>query len=919
MAFFRFFVLLLVFLPYGRALAQPVTDSLRTQQPDSLRPQKPATLPIYLQDSVLNRPQVQRADTAAPNGKQALADSLKAASDLKDKVEYSAVDSIVFDVDSGMLYFYREVKIDYQDISLTSLNVVMEMDKQTLHASGKRIDEETWDGKPSFTQGDQTFEAEGMSYNFKSQKGRMVAGRSVQGDGFLLAGVGKRLPDGSINAENGRYTTCDLEHPHFYIESKRLKRVGEQMISGPLRLVIADFPIPIIVPFGFVPSTAQGQRDGVLLPRYGDSRDRGFFLENLGYYWGVSEYFDLAFTGSYYTLGGWSAGVRSTYNKKYHFSGNLGFTYGVTKFRAPTDPDFERTTAWSLNWGHNQPINPNTRISGSVNIVSSKAFTQRLSYNTADFFRNNLNSSVNFQKTFANTPFTMNVGASHTQDINRGTMTLNLPNVTLGMNRITPFSKIANRKLTWLKTLGLSYNMEARNSVEQFPDSLFLPILFNWRDTLTLPQIIGTDTSFVTRTAGSFYRNGLQHNLNLGTSLKLFKFINVAPSMTYREIWVTRTIRKTLNEETNRLENVTVPGFERGFVYAGSVGASTNFFGIYQLTRSKKEITFRQRFTPSVSYSLAPDFSQPQYGFYREAVADTFGRIQKYSIFEGAVYSGPGGGGSQTINFSLGSVLEMKYRSKESFDPDFDEKKDKFVRTNILDNMSLNTSYNLAADSFQLQPFRFAARTSLFKKLVNVNFGASMDPYVFDYDPFTFPEAANTPRRQNRFMIQETGQLGRITDAQLSFSANFRSQKRTGQKTKSADFDENEFQQIQRTLYQYVDFDIPWSANVSFNMNYNKPGLDAPRITQLLNVSGDFSFTPKWKIGITTGYDFVRKQANNTNVNIYRDLHCWEMSFGWTPFGPLQGYVLTINARSATLRDLRLTRNNRWQDRFQSF
>ncbi len=917
MGFLRFFWTICCLIVTCAAFGQTGADTLAVVVPDTLARDSASERPFFLDKNSVttDTPLVK----VPPSRRQIVADSLKATSDLADIVEYSALDSIVFDVDSGMLYLYRESTVKYQDLDLKSEHINMEMDKQTLHARGVLQPDGTWLGKPEFAQGEQNFVAEGMDYNFKSEKGRIYRGRAIQGDGFLLAEVAKRMPDGSINAQNGRFTTCDLDEPHFYIESKRLKKVGEQLISGPLRFVVAGFPIPVVVPFGFLPNTTQsGQRDGVLMPRYGYAQQRGFFLENFGYYLGLNESIDLSLTGSFYTTGGWSMGVRSSYNRRYQYQGSLGFSYGVSKINSPQDPDFSRTAAWSINWNHNQPINPNTRISGSVNIASSQSFTRRISYNANDYFKNNLNSSINFQKTFANTPFSLNAGASHTQDLNKKTMSMSLPTLALNMNRLTPFQNITSSKLKWLKTVGISYNMQAQNRAETFGDSLFLPILFRWQDTLSLETISGTDTTFVNRTAGSFYKNGLQHSASVSTALKFLKIINIAPSFSYNEIWALRTIRKDLNPETNQIETSNVTGFRRGYTFNGSVSANANFFGIYQLTHTKREITFRQRFTTSLGYGISPDFSDPQWNFYQEVQRDTLSSATtKYSIFEGGVYGGPGQGGSQSVSFSLQSVLEMKYRSKESMEPDFDQNKDKFIRTNILDNLGLNTSYNFAADSFQLAPFNLSARTSLFKNLININSSASVDPYTFGYDAFTFPEASPVARRQNTFMLTEEGKIGRLTRAQISVSTRFSSKKQTQAKTRSADFDETEYRQVQRNLYQYVDFDIPWSLSLNYNFNYNKPDLRAANLIQTANISGDLSFTQKWKVQLSTGYDFVNRQVNNTNVSIYRDLHCWEMSFGWTPFGPLQGYTLTINARSATLKDLRLSRNNRWQDRFQ--
>ena len=319
-----------------------------------------------------------------------------------------------------------------------------------------------------------------------------------------------------------------------------------------------------------------------------------------------------------------------------------------------------------------------------------------------------------------------------------------------------------------------------------------------------------------------------------------------------------------------------------------------------------------------MGYSLRPDFADPSYGYYGEVQTDSAAtRIQKYSIFEDGIFRGPSQGESQSMSFSLSSVLEMKYRKKESFDPEFDEKEDKFVRTNLLDNLSMSTSYNFAADSFQLAPISIRARTSLFKNKLNITANTRLDPYVYGSDPVSVPYDLPNARRRNVFMFNETGELGRITSGQISLSTSFSSKNRKNQKTKDEDFDEDEFRHIQSTLYQYVDFDIPWDFRLNYNLSYSKPNLNKARITSTANVSGNFTFATNWKFQVQTGFNIIEKKANQTRISIFRNLHCWDMSFSWVPFGPRRSYNLSIAVKSATLSQLRLTKNNFWQDRFQ--
>ncbi|MCB0851120.1 MAG: hypothetical protein KDD63_02665, partial [Bacteroidetes bacterium] len=602
----------------------------------------------------------------------------------------------------------------------------------------------------------------------------------------------------------------------------------------------------------------------------------------------------------------------TAYNVRYKFSGRFSFQYGVQRFNEKTDPDFSRVSAWTVTWSHNQPIDPTARISASVNISSSNRFQREISYNQTDFFTNNLNSSINFSKNFNNLPFSFNLSARHQQDLNKETMSMQLPELTFNMQRQTPFRNVGGKNFRWLQQLGLNYNMQAKNSLDRLPDSIVADVLLRPRDSIDWVIVESGDSILTKRVGSSFYSNGMRHNASTGTTIKLFKNINLTPGFTFAEFWYLETIRKEWDPEALKVRTSNLRGFSRAMNFSTSVSASTNFYGIYQLTRSKRQVAIRQRFSPSVSYSLKPDFAEDKWGYFDEVQVDTFGRTQVYSFFEEGIYGGPTRGESQSLSFSLASVLEMKYRSKESFGEDFDEKNDKFVRTNLLDNISASTSYNFAADSFALSPISLRARTNLFNNKVSINGTINVDPYVFGGEP-------GQERRLEKLMITESGQLGRITRSQISLSTSFQSKRKNTKKEKSEDFDEVEYREIQNNLYQYVDFDIPWTLRFRYNLSYtnNRPGVVDPKVTQTINFDGDVNFTPNWKIGYSSGFDIQKFEFTNTRISVFRNLHCWDMSFSWVPFGPQKSYSVTIAVRSATLKDLKLSKNNFWQDRFR--
>ncbi|WNJ19347.1 putative LPS assembly protein LptD [Pontibacter sp. G13] len=916
-------VLLIPFLLAGQ-LAQAQVD------PDSTAGDTARILPFVTDMDSLMGDSTALGDSAVALSPQAqyqqrVKDSLRGTSDLTGTVSYQAEDSIVYDVKTGKLYLYNTSVVNYEDFGLKSERISVNINDQQVDAEGVENSEGELAGTPEFTQGGETYKARTMSYNFSSEKARIKGGRLVQGEAFILADVAKLQPDKSIHTINGRFTTCNHDHPHFYIQSRKLKVLDDkQVITGPMNLVIADFPVPIYLPFGFVPNLDQGKKSGFILPQYGEAQDKGFFLRGLGWYFRLNDYMDLTLKADVYTSASWRLQASSRYKVRYKFNGGFNLAYGVERFNEPEDPDFLKRSAWSLTWNHTQPIDPTASFNASVNISSSSTYQREISPNQNDFFQNNLRSSIAFSKNFNNLPFNFSVSASHSQDLNKGTMSLQLPTFTLGMQRQNPFRRISGKNLDFLKQFGINYRLEGQNSLPTIADTLFPGVLFNPSDTVFVREVVNGDTVINAVTGSSLYRNGLRHTASAATSFKVLNFINVSPSFNWTERWYTQTVSKSYNDETQRIEDTPVEGFFRAYDYSASVSASSNFFGIYKLTKSKREVAFRQRFTPSVGYSIRPDFSQPSYGFYDKVQSNSDGDSIQYSIFEGSIYGSPPQGESQAISFSLASVLEMKYRKKESFDPDFDEKEDKYERRNLLDNLSVSTSYNFAADSFQLAPIALRARTSLLNRKLNLNASATLDPYVFGYDDVSFPERLPNPRRQNRFTINEDGTLGRLTRAQVTLAWSYDSNsKKRGKSSDDArrelgnEFDEDEYLQSQVASYEYVDFNIPWRVNLNYSFNYSKPSLDAARIVQTVNATGDFNFTEKWKVGFRTGFDIQNLELTSTQVTVFRDLHCWQMSFQWTPFGTLRSYSVSISARSSTLSALRLSKNDYWNDRFQ--
>ncbi len=871
-----------------------------------------ATPPDSLQETA-NGDSLKKDSVIVTDRKSILIDSLKNISELKTPITSKAEDSIVFDIEKKTLWMYGQAIMNYEDLKIESDHIAVDWTSQVMTAEGRQVEDSSRGtiGRPVFTQGEQTYTARKMSYNFKTKKGKVTDARTTEGDGFLLAESVKRMPDNSYFGLNGKYTTCnEPEHPHFYIKSKKMKVIpDDKIISGPLNLVIEEFPIPIVIPFGFVPNVKK-KTTGIVMPTYGVQGERGIYLQNLGYYIGKSEYFNLLFDGDIYSKGGWRLGIGSQYKFQTRTSGNIAFDYGIIQFNEATDPDFRKTAAWKFNWTHQQTLNQNTSLSARVTL--DKQFNRTLNFNMNQALANLQTSAVTLNKSkIGNTPFSFFLSSELIQNVNNSTLTMRLPNFTLSMSPQTPFKNIGvkHEALNFLRQINFNYSLNATNQVTDVLQDIALSVLQEPNRRYTYTQSSTQDT--IRKMGYEFVSNGIRHSIPLSTKIQAFKYLNISPNLSYNEYWYSKTIEKTYDSVSNIVRNNYQNTFATARDFNTSVNANTTLYTFYGLKKSKRGFVVRQLIIPSIGYSYRPDFSDEKWGFYKTYTGANHKEVT-YSRFEGAIIGGPGAGESQSLNFSLQSNLEAKILKKESFKPDFPEKEDKFNRIRLLDNLGLNTSYNFAADSFKLSGIGLNGRTTIFKGKLNINANATLDPYYFD---------TLLNRRVNTFAFQVNNTPGRITNAGLSFNTAFQSKnKKQRPLKKMPGFDEAEYADIQRFIAGYVDFNIPWSVSVTYNLNYNRFGNAKPVLNNVLNFRSDLNLTEKWKIGINSGYDFTNNQiAENTSFSLYRDLHCWEMSFNWNPLGRFQSYSLAINVKSSTLQDLKLNKKNLWTNRFRDF
>ena len=892
----------------GKRKVAPLTLSVDTPVTDSLK-----ALLAAGEDSLL------RGDSLASGlpsdtGKTTQKDPEKEKSDLSAPVNYEAKDSIVFMMNSKDLFLYKAAKIVYEKIELTADSISANFSTNIIHAAGKKDKDGQITGRPEFKDGDQPYKAERISYNFKTRKGSVIMARTQQGSEYVLGDKVKMAglnEDGKdvIYIKNGKFTSCDLEHPHFYIKSSKLKIIpDDRIISGPLFMVIGDVPFPVPLPFGFFPNTT-GKKSGILLPTYGEAADRGFFLKDLGYYFAISDFIDLALRGDIYTKGGWRAQAAVRYKMRYRLDGNFSFDVARAIIGEKIDPSFQDRFNFNVVWRHNQTINPSTKFNANVNIATSTFLAQN-SYNTDDIFTTNLNSSVTLQKSFRKLPYSLTAGLTHNQNTRNKTMTLGLPNISLNGRRINPLKSLIKRKKekwTWLTNLYFTHSLAAVNTVTM-PDSLVTKMLFNPLNEITYIEVNGEDTTFTTKRGIDYFRSGIRQTVPVGTNITIAKYFNLTPSFNYTELWymskrekiwvpdVTDTINGGMVEETDRYGFYT----RRHFNFRADF--STQIFGFYTLTKSKREVNVRHTITPTVGYNFTPDFSASRYGFYDIVQTNDKGEATSftdYSLFPTAPYGIGQKGMNQSINYNINNRLELK-RLKKPAKGDTSTTK-QYENFMLFDEISASGSYNFAAEKFKLSDFTFRLRSNPFQNYLNFQARTVFSPY--DYDSLGV--------KLDQFLITSAKKkLLRLTTLDITLSSSLRGKKRNDKGPRKIYSNP----EIQYYANQYVDFNVPWSLNFTYRLLYTNYGIRSDT-TMTINLTGDVSLTPKWKIGVTTAFDLMTMEFIRPTISVHRDLHCWQMDFRWTPFGPQQSFLFTLNIVSPTFKDIKLQKQSDFRDR----
>lgn len=817
---------------------------------------------------------------------------------LESKVEYKSFDSIHMDLRNQKAYLYGNAEIYYQNIGLKAAYIELDFSKNLVYAEGRNDSTGKLAGKPEFKEGDQSFKSKTIKYNFDSKKGLIHKVITEEGEGYLHGDVVKKSNDGSSCINYGSYTTCSHDHPHYEINFFKAKVIpNDKIITGPAYLSIADIPTPLIIPFGFFPNK-KGQANGILIPTYGESQNRGFFLENGGYYWGINDYVDLALRGDIYSRGSWGVKANSNYTVRYKFSGDINLSYAENILGEKGQKDYQKNTDFFVRWSHRQSpkARPNSQFSANVNAGSSK-YNQFNPTSTNDRLSNTFTSNVSYSTMIAG-KYNFSTNFRHSQNTITKQVDLSLPELTFSVNRFYPFRKKSKvGELKWYDNISMNYVINARND-------------------------LNTYDSLVFKSSFSDYKNGIKHSIPISSSVKVLKYANWTNSFTYTERWYSSSIRKSWDNGAMYTDTDTIYGFLRtdtlnGFNAARDFSVSsslnTRLYGMLQFKRGPVK-ALRHVISPNLSFSYRPDFGEYKWGYYKYYQNNKTAEVVQYSIYDRYIYQGPQSGKYGAMNFSISNNLEMKVKSKK-------DTIEGVKKVKLIENFSVSSSYNMAKDSLKWAPLSVSGYTKLFKNL-DIRYGSVWDPYIIN---------DSTGANINKFEWTENKRLLRKNSNQWQLSLNLNLDSKALQKKNKNEVKEieavetdeaevpNEINQAIMNQQSTVDYSNPWSINLAYTMRYINVYNFAEdkfknEFIQTLNFSGDLSITKNWKIGLRSGYDFKNKGISYTSVDIFRDLHCWEMHMNWIPIGAWKSYNLTIKVKATVLQDLKLTKKKDWRD-----
>jgi lipopolysaccharide assembly outer membrane protein LptD (OstA) len=814
---------------------------------------------------------------------------------LDGKVKYKADNYAKIEQKKKRITLYDKAELYYQDIELKSGIIVMDYEKNEVYAG--RIKDSTggYNQYPSFKQGTNLIEPDSIRFNFKTKKALIWNSRTDQGEFKVKAAITKKENDSVYFLKGARFTTSkDVDHPEYYFRTSKVKFTpGKKVVTGLTNMVIADVPTPLALPFAFFPMSKETSVSGVILPSYNDSNNRGFSLQNGGYYFALDDHYDLTVSGDYYTNGSYGMRFESSYAKRYNYRGNLNFRFENLINSERGYPDYSKQNIYNIQWSHSKDSksNPNSSFSASVNLGSSKYFIQSINQaNIGSNLNNTLSSSVSYSKTFNSVPqVRMSLAATHSQNTQTEEINMTLPTLQASVDRIYPFVGKDGIKKGFFKNINLQYNLNARNS-------------FTTKDSLFFKPEMFKDAKI-----------GMEHSIPLSTNFKLFKYFSVSTSANYKEVWYVKTISRNFDAFQGKVVDNTVDGFDAYRTYSFSSGIGTTIYGTFNFSEKKKIKSIRHVMRPSASFGYTPSFEK----YYDTYASDASGTMTKeYSRFEDGIFGAPGKSNSNTLGFDLSNTFEAKITDKDST-------KTEAKKIMLLNNLNLSTSYDINADgitSLAWSPVRVSGGTQLFNNKMNVNFGTTLDPYTID----------NSGKRINVFNIDDGGGLFRMTSANMTLNYSLSSkEKESGDKDKNdqgkrnggreddlfgtntdlsdrrkSQFDGSE-DEGEDAISEFFTAKLPWDMTFAYSLTYGNNNKEKQITGNSLMISANADLTPKWKTGISTGYDFVQKGVTFTQLRFERDLLSWRMDFNWMPFGTNANWSFFIGIKSGVLSDIK--------------
>jgi len=781
-------------------------------------------------------------------------------------------DSIIQDIEDKKIYLYGNASIEYGDIKITSNKIVIDWIENTILAVGTKDSTGNIIGNPVFEEGKESFKATEILYNLKSKKCIVKKIITKEGEGYIHGVKVKKLEDNILYLKKGEYTTCNAAKPHYSIRANKIKLIPKkQIVTGPAYLTFFNIPTPLFLPFGYFPNTDK-KSSGIIIPSYGESANMGFFLKDGGYYFSLNNYTDLTLKADIYTKGSWSAKNNFRYKKRYKYNGSLNLNYGNIITSEVGFPNYGIKKDFFVRWSHKQDpkADPSVSFSANVNAGSSTYHKNNTFTNSTDYLSNTFTSTINWSKRFEGTPFNLSANLGHNQNTQTHKVNLTLPDISLSMSKIYPFKSLVNKgSKNWYDNIGMRYSMNSKN------------------------QISTTDSLLFHNSTLQNFNSGMRHNIPINASFKILKYFTFNQSINLSERWYINQVEKTWNG--TEVITDTLNKFTRGSEYNLISSINTKIYGVSQFKKGKIA-AFRHVMTPNLSFTYNPGFSDEKFGFYKSVQVDSLGNTDIYSIMQNGIYGTPRKNESGNISFSLGNIFGIKVRSKK-------DTVEELTKVKLIESLNFSSSYNLFADSFNFNYINLNLRTKLFNK-INISYSSVFDPYIID----------STGRRY-KFELFENNKIARFRNSNIAAGFNINDKTFTKKKNKEEEEEERNKEET-RDFYK-----IPWNLNVNYTHNLNMgTNLQSEKTsTQTLGFSGNIKITPKWKLGFHSGYDFSDetnqewwKKFSYTSIDIYRDLHCWELLFHWIPTGYQRSYTLTIRVKADILKDLKLERRKDW-------